>query len=116
MLSKVCERGAYSQFIHFLHSSNIINQMQSGNRKFYSTESALIHFTDKLLNNMDQRKMSVIVLLDMSKAFDSIRHDLMLCKLGKAGVSESACAWFESYLSQCERVVKIQDTLPNPYP
>ena len=49
--------------------------MQSGNRKFYSTESALIHFTDKLLNNMDQRKMLVIILLDMSKAFDSIRHD-----------------------------------------
>ena len=68
--------------------------MQSGNRKFHSTESALIHFTDELLNNMDQRKMSVIVLLDMSKTFDSIRYDLMLCKIRKAGVSEPACAWF----------------------
>ena len=58
----------------------------------------------------------VIVLLDMSKAFDSIRHDLMLCKLRKSGVSESACAWFESYLSQCQQVVKIQDTLSSPLP
>ena len=44
---------------------------------------------------MDQKKISVVVLLDMSKAFDSIRHDLMLRKLRKSGVSESACAWFE---------------------
>ena len=93
-----------------------IHQMQSGNRKFHSSESALLHFTDELLNNMDQRKMSVIVLLDMSKAFDSIRHDLMLCKLRNTGVSEPACAWFDSYLSQREQVVKIQDTLSSPLP
>ena len=54
----------------------------------------------KLLNNMDQKKISVVVLLDMSKAFDSIRHDLTLRKLRKSGVSESACAWLESYLLQ----------------
>ena len=65
---------------------------------------------------MDQKKISVVVLLDMPKAFDSIRHDLMLCKLRKAGVSESACAWFESYLSQREQVVKIQNTLSIPLP
>ena len=60
--------------------------------------------------------MSVIVLLDMSKAFDSIRHDLMLRNLRNAGVSELACAWFESYLSQHQQVVKIQDTLSSPLP
>ena len=62
--------------------------------------TALLHFTDELLNNMDRRKMSVIVYLDISKAFDNFRHDLMLCKLRKAGVSEPECAWFESYLLQ----------------
>ena len=87
---------AKGQLTHssLVDSSNIIHQMQSGNRKFYSTESALLHLTDELLNNMDQRTMSVTVLLDMSKTFDSIRHDLMLCKIRKAGVSEPACAWF----------------------
>ena len=52
----------------------------------------------------------------MSKAFDSIRHDLMLRKLRNAGVSELACALFESYLSQRQQVVKIQDTLSSPLP
>ena len=84
--------------------------------KVDSTESALLHFTDELLNNMDQNKISVIVLLDMSKAFDSIRHDFMLRKLRKVGVSESACAWFESYLSQRQQVVKFQNTVSDPLP
>ena len=52
----------------------------------------------------------------MSKAFDSIRHDLMLRKLRKSGVSESACAWFESYLSQRQQVVKFQNTVSDPLP
>lgn len=90
--------------------------MQSGNRKFHSAETSLLYFTDELLNNMDHRKMSVIVLLDMSKAFDSIRHDLMLRKLRNVGLSEIACTWFESYLTQRQQVVKIQDTLSSPLP
>ena len=65
---------------------------------------------------MDHRKMYDIVLSDMSKPFDGIRHELMLCRLRKAGVSELACAWFESYLSQRQQVVKIQDTLSSPQP
>ena len=97
ILSKVCERAAHLQFTNFLDSNNVIHHLQSGNRKLHSTESALVHFTDELLNNMDQKKISVIVLFDMSKAFESIRHDLMLCKLFKVSVSEFSCAWFESY-------------------
>ena len=116
ILSKVCERAAHLQLTNFLDSNNVILHLQSGNRTLHSTEPALLHFTDILLNNVDQTKISVIVLLDMSKAFDSIRHDLMSCKLRKAGASESACAWFESYLSQREQVVKIQNTVSDPLP
>ena len=116
ILSKVCERAAHLQLTNFLHSNNVIHHRQSGNRKLHSTEAALLHFTDELLNNMDQKKISVIVLLDISKAFDSIRHYLMIRKLRKAGVSESACAWFESYLSQRQQVVKFQNTVSDPLP
>ena len=90
--------------------------LQSGNRKFHSTETALLYFTDELLKNMDDKKISVIVLLDMSKAFDSIRHDLLLSKLRKMGLSEGARAWFESYLTQRNQVVKIENTLSKPLP
>ena len=74
ILSKACERAAHTQFTNFLDLNNVIHRLQSGNRKLHSTESALLHFTDELLNNMDQKEIliSIIVLLDMSKAFDSI--------------------------------------------
>ena len=49
ILSKVCEGVAHSQLVNFLELSNIIHQIQSGNRKFHSIESALLYFTDELL-------------------------------------------------------------------
>ena len=52
----------------------------------------------------------------MSKAFDSIRHDLLINKLYKLGVSFAACPWFLSYLTQCLQVVKIEDSLSEPLP
>ena len=101
ILSKVCERAPQSQFTNFLDSNNVVHHLQSENRKLHSTESALLHFTDELLKNMDQKKKSVIVLLDMSKAFDSIRHDLMLRRLRKAGVcvcTYVCIAFYHSYI------------------
>ena len=65
---------------------------------------------------MDDKKVSVIVLLDMSKAFDSIRHDLMLSKLHRIGVSSGACTWFGSYLSQRCQVVNIANSVSDPLP
>ena len=116
IVSKVCERSALSQFRDFLDSNGIIHHSQSGNRKLHSTETALLHYTDELLKNMDAKKISVIVSLDMSKAFDSIRHDLLINKLHKLGVCFAACSWFLSYLSQRMQVVKIEDSLSEPLP
>ena len=72
ILSKVCERLAHRQFVDFLNRSGKISKFQSGNREFHSTETAVLQFTDDILKNMDGKKVSLIVLLDMSKAFDSI--------------------------------------------
>ena len=54
----------------------------------------------------------MVVLLDMSKAFDSVRHDLMLSKLQSIGVSSATCDWFGSYLSQQSQVVNVDWGLP----
>ena len=78
-------------------------------------ETALLYFTDEILKNMDNKKVSVIVLLDMSKAFDSICHDLM-SKLCRIGVSNAACNWFGSYLSQRNQVVNIANCISDPLP
>ena len=116
IMSKVCERSAHSQFVDFLDQNEKISKLQSGNRRFHSTETALLYFADEILKNMDDKKVSVIVLLDMSKAFDSIRHDLMLSKLHRIGVSSGACTWFGSYLSQRCQVVNIANSVSDPLP
>ena len=116
IMVKVCERAAYSQFMNFLNSNDKISCLQSGNRKMHSTETALLHYTAQLLNNMDQKQISFVVLLDMSKAFDSVWHDLLLLKLRQLGMSNSAHAWYESYLSSRSQVVKLGSVLSDPLP
>ena len=65
---------------------------------------------------MEEKKVSSVVLLDMSKAFDSINHELLLSKLRKIGVSTSAHKWFKSYLIDRSQVVKIEDTTSKALP
>ena len=104
------------QFANFLDQNEKIAKLQNGNRKLNSTETAFLYFIDEILKNMDDKKVSMIVLLDMSKAFDSICHDLMLSKLCRIGVSNAACNWFGSYLSQRNQVLNIASCISNPLP
>ena len=92
VLSKIGERLAHEQFATFLDDNNKLSHLQSGNRKYHSTETALLCVTDELLKAMDEKKISILVLMDMSKAFDSINHDILLLKLRSLGVSPSALA------------------------
>lgn len=89
---------------------------QSGNRKLHSTETALLYVTDQLLQAMDSKKVSIMVLLDMSKAFDSIRHDLLLSKLQNLDFSQGTLDWFQSYLSNRQQCVRIGDAVSKVLP
>ena len=70
--------------------NNKLAAHQSGNRKLHSTETPLLYVTDQFLQAMDSKKVSIMVLLDMSKAFDSIRHDILLSKLQYLAFSQGA--------------------------
>ena len=101
VLSKVSERLAQRQFVDYITTNKKLSENQSGNRKCHSTETALLH---------------VVVLLDMSKAFDSIRHDLLLQKLQSIGVASSSLEWFHNYLSGRSQRVCIGDAISDPLP
>ena len=83
ILSKVCERLAHKQFVEFLTTNDKLSLYQSGNRNMQLTETALINVSDNLLKAIDEKSASLIVLLDMSKAFDSLNYNLLLEKLLK---------------------------------
>ncbi len=76
----------------------------------------MIHTTDVILNAIDKRKVTAVVLLDMSKAFDSLDHGILLDKLQDVGASTSALKWFESYLSNRKQTVRINSAVSNLLP
>ena len=94
VLSKVNERLAHRQFVTFLDNNNKLSQFQSGNQKHHSAKTALLSVTDDALKAMDETKISILMLMDMSKVFDSINYDLLLVKLRSLGVSPSALELF----------------------
>ena len=81
ILLKVCERVALNQIMPYLVSNERLSTRQSGNKKLHSTETSLIRTTDTLLSAIDEKKVTAVVLLDMSKAFDTISHGILLNKL-----------------------------------
>ena len=89
-MSKVCERVAYNQFVTYLTTKERLTTKQSGNKKWFSTETSLIHTTDAFLKGIDDKKLTACVLLDMSKAFDSVGHQILLRKIQSVGASTSA--------------------------
>ena len=99
IVSKITERVVHGQLMEHLVRKNKLAAQQSGNRKLHSTETALLYVTDQLLQAMDSKKVSIMVLLNMSKAFDSIPHDILLSKLQNVDFFQGALNWFQSYLS-----------------
>ena len=89
-------------------SSNNFNPFQLAYRRYFSTESALLLAVDNIYHAIDTGSSTVLVSLDLSAAFDTIEHSVLLNRLensfGNTGV---ALAWFQSYLSDRRQFVRI---------
>ena len=70
------------QFVTYLTTKERLTTKQSGNKKWFATETSLIHTTDAFLKGIDDKKLTACVLLDMSKAFDSVEHQILLQSVG----------------------------------
>eukprot|EP00745_Piridium_sociabile_P044747 TRINITY_DN9505_c0_g1_i24.p2 TRINITY_DN9505_c0_g1~~TRINITY_DN9505_c0_g1_i24.p2 ORF type:complete len:122 (-),score=5.84 TRINITY_DN9505_c0_g1_i24:1342-1707(-) len=86
-----------------------MNAHQSAYRANHSTETALLRILNDLLTALDQNKVSALLLLDLSAAFDTIDHHLLLsCLESSFGIKNSALSWFKSYLSDRSQLVLVQ--------
>ena len=91
---------------HF-ESYSILPECQFGFRKARSTVDAISVLENDLLAAKDSRLHSGAVFLDVRKAFDTVDHNLLLCKLAKEGVGGVVLRWFGSYLSGRQQYVKV---------
>ena len=96
---------AHNQLMEYLTSKGRLSTKQRGNKEKHSKESSVIQTTDMILRVIDKKHLTAVILLDMSKAFDSIDHNLLLVKLQDVSASPLALQWFRSYLTARYQVV-----------
>ena len=114
-LSKTIERVVANQIYRFMAENQLFPAMQSAYRKYYSTETALIKVSNDILRAVDQKEEVVLVLLDLSAAFDTIDHNILLERMEKRfGFRGIALKWFKSYLEHRVQSVKIKHSISKP--
>lgn len=106
-LSKILEKAVSTQLSDYLEKNNILPEVQSGFRKGRSTVTALLDVTDNILCAQDEGMCTLLVLLDFSRAFDSIDTNLLIAKLEYYGFDKDSLQWFKSYLTDRSQYVSL---------
>ena len=99
ILARTFEKLIAGQLYTFCDERKLISDSQFGFRRNSSCEQALIAMTDSWLESLDQGEYVGALLLDLSKAFDTVPHQLLFSKLANIGCSKYTISWFKSYLS-----------------
>jgi hypothetical protein len=111
--SKVLEKVIANQVMAFLEKHNIYNESQYGFKKNESTNDATATIIENIVESLNDKTKCNCVLLDLSKAFDCIQHDILMDKLYKYGVRGIPHKLIESYLRNRTQHVKVTHTQGN---
>jgi len=107
-LSKLLEKVVAKRIQSHLHQSGSSNPFQSAYKKFHSTETALLKIHNDITLAMDKGNVTALTLLDLSAAFDTIDHSILLQRLETwFGIRDSALAWLSSYLKDRNQQVRL---------
>lgn len=106
-ISKIFEKAVYLQVAEFLEIHNLLDDSQHGFRQGRSVVSAAVSFIETVINSVDGGKFTTGIFMDLSKAFDSVKHSKLIEKLKILGVGQNALNWFESYLVDRSQYVEI---------
>jgi hypothetical protein len=106
-LSKIFEKIVSDQIKNYFNQNNLIYKSQYGFRKSHSTEYAAFELVDRISQDMDKGHTPLAVYLDLSKAFDTLDHNILLKKLSHYGIKDNALNWFNSYLENRTHYVEL---------
>ncbi|CAB3987345.1 Hypothetical predicted protein, partial [Paramuricea clavata] len=111
-ISKLIERAVYNQTHDHILRCGFYPVLQSAYRRYHSTETALLKVLNDILLSMNSQRVTLLVLLDLSSAFDTIDHGILLERLrSKFGIRGKVLSWFSSYLSGRSQRVMLNGTL-----
>ena len=106
-VSKLLERHVAAQLRQHLDNNDLLDIFQSASRPHHCTETALVRMQNDQLNPVDRKKGVLTVLLDMSAAFDTVDHSMLIGQMRSIGIEGTALKWLESYISNWNHTVRI---------
>ena len=108
--SKMIERAVANQMVEHIIQNDLFEPLRSAYKEGHSTETALLKVQNDLLVAMDNQRVSILVLLDLSAAFDIVNHRLLLKRLNdRCGEVGDVLKWFDSYLTDRSQTVKVKN-------
>lgn len=110
-MSKVFERVVFDQIYKYFHVNKLLYVSQYGFRKDHSTEFAATELIDRVHNYLDKGETPFALFLDLSKAFDTLDHNILLHKLENYGIHGIPLNWFESYLRNRSQYVEFRTSV-----
>ena len=115
VLSKLLERLVARQLVGYLDRADLMPTLQSAYRAHHSTETAVLKVMGDLLRMVDKGDVAVLALLDLSAAFDTVDHEILLRRLRVSyGVDNGAIAWLSSYLTGRTQYVRYASVNSEP--
>ena len=99
----------YNRLNNFLVTNNLLFSRQFGFQKNTSTEHAILQLTDDIRKSFSKGEFTLGVFIDLSKAFDTVDHNILLKKLDYYGINGKTKRWFESYLQNRKQYVSFNN-------
>ena len=91
---------------NYLNDNNLLFRKQFGFRKGHSTDHALIKLIDSIYDSFNQNKYTLGVFIDLSKTFDTVDHNILICKINSYDIKNNSRKWFSSYLSNRKQFIE----------
>ena len=116
-LSKIFERVIFYQLLAYFTNNNLLCLNQFGFRPGHSTELAALRLVDHLITKIDRNRVPTNIYIDLSKAFDTLNHSILLEKLEYYGIANNSLSLLHNYLTdRCQYVdIMATDQIPYPY-
>jgi exonuclease III len=108
-ISKIIEKIVYKRMFGFINKYSLLHNLQFGFRSNHSTSHAVLKLVDSVTKYLDNSEFVVGVLLDISKAFDSLNHKILLEKLHNYGFRGRIFNWLKSYLDNRYQYIEVNN-------